>query len=232
MVRIIGHRGAAGEEPENTLRSFSKAVELGADMVELDIRICASGELVVIHDETVDRTTNGSGRVNDLDFSKLRKLDAGSGEMIPTLDEVIELIDGCLGLDIELKDPGTAEQVRKILDKANDEGIIDGENIIVSSFDPSILLDFKGRDGFYKMGVLVQNNPWGAEEFGSMISAFSVHPEFEFLTEEFVSRSHRMDLKVIPWTVNEIGDIRRMVGMGCDGIVTDYPGRVREILGS
>ena len=94
MVLRIGHRGAAGHAPENTLVSFEKAIDLGCDMTELDVHICGSGELVVIHDETVDRTTNGSGRVSELTLREIKILDAGDGEEIPTLEEVLELLRG------------------------------------------------------------------------------------------------------------------------------------------
>ena len=105
MVVKVGHRGAAGHEPENTLRSFRKALDLGADMVELDVHLCGTGELVVIHDETVDRTTDGSGSVRDMPFHELRGLDAGKGERIPTLREVLDLLEGRAGVNIELKGP-------------------------------------------------------------------------------------------------------------------------------
>jgi len=103
MVVNVGHRGAAGHEPENTLRGFRRAMELGADMVELDVQICSSGEMVVIHDDTVDRTTNGTGAVDELTFEELRRLDAGGGERIPTLDEVIDVADREIGVNVELK---------------------------------------------------------------------------------------------------------------------------------
>jgi glycerophosphoryl diester phosphodiesterase len=107
MVYVIGHRGAAGHAPENTLRSFHKAVELGADMVELDVHLCATGEPVVIHDDTVDRTTDRSGRVRDLSLDELKALDAGDGERVPTLVEVIDEMSGRAALNVELKGLGS-----------------------------------------------------------------------------------------------------------------------------
>src|SRR6056297_2287931 len=106
MVLKIGHRGAMGYEPENTLRSFKKAIELNVDMVELDVYVCSSGELVVIHDDKVDKTTNGKGYVSEKSFDELRKLDAGMGEKIPTLQEVLDLIDKRAKVNIELKGKG------------------------------------------------------------------------------------------------------------------------------
>jgi len=111
MVLRIGHRGAAGHAPENTLASFRKAIELGLDMTELDVHVCASGELVVIHDENVDRTTNSKGWVSKLSLTELKRLDAGAGETVPTLAEVLDLLKDRIMLNIELKGLGTAEPV-------------------------------------------------------------------------------------------------------------------------
>ena len=115
MVLRIGHRGAAGRAPENTLFSFEKAVLLGCDMTELDVHLCRSGEIVVIHDETVDRTTDGSGRVSDLTLNELKLLNAGQGEAIPTLYEVLSLLRDMISLNIELKGLGTAKPVSDLV---------------------------------------------------------------------------------------------------------------------
>src|SRR3990172_151413 len=111
----VGHRGAGGYAPENTLASFRKALELKVDMFELDVRLCRSGEVVVLHDETVDRTTDGSGAAGDLSFSQLKKLEAGRGEKIPTLEEVLELAAGKCGVNIELKGENTEQPVAGII---------------------------------------------------------------------------------------------------------------------
>lgn len=122
MVVKVGHRGAAGHEPENTLRSFRRAMELGADMVELDVHLCGSGELVVIHDETVDRTTDGTGEVAKMTLDEMRALDAGKGERIPTLQEVIDLATGRMDINIELKGLGTAGPALEHIEDAVDNG--------------------------------------------------------------------------------------------------------------
>ena len=108
---IIGHRGACGYEPENTLVSFARAVNMGVDMIELDVYACKTGELVVHHDDTVDRMTNGHGNVIDMSFAELRSLKVAGIEQIPTLSEVIDLIDHKVPIDIELKGPGTAKPI-------------------------------------------------------------------------------------------------------------------------
>ncbi len=110
-MKIIGHRGACGYEPENTISSFKKALELGVDAIELDVYVLGRGELVVIHDDKVDRTTNGKGYVLDYSFEELRKLDAGNGQTIPTLEEVLDLVNMKTSVNIELKGTGTAKAV-------------------------------------------------------------------------------------------------------------------------
>ncbi|MEO0143058.1 MAG: glycerophosphodiester phosphodiesterase family protein [candidate division WOR-3 bacterium] len=109
MIEIIGHRGARGIEPENTIRSFKKAIELKVDYIECDVHLTKDGHIVLIHDHTLDRTTNGTGYVNDYSFDAIRKLDAGKGEKIPTLQELIDLIKGKVKAHIELKDEKATE---------------------------------------------------------------------------------------------------------------------------
>ncbi len=135
MILKIGHRGAMGHEPENTMLSFQRAIEFGVDMVELDIHLCHSGELVVIHDETVDRTTNGSGRVKDKSLVTLQGLDAGFGQKISTLMEILNFIDKKVKVNIELKGEGTVEPLYKIIQKYISKHGWSYEDFYVSSFD-------------------------------------------------------------------------------------------------
>lgn len=229
MFRIIGHRGVPSAEPENTPRSFRKAVELGCDMVETDLRLCGSGEVVAIHDETVDRTTDGSGFVSDMNLDQIRSLDAGSGERIPTLPEVLGTLAGRCGVNLELKGRGTPSPVIDVLDEFVEGKKMSGEEIIISSFDPTLLMETLEITSEYRIGVLVKNNPFGSEEFADRISAFSVHPQYDFINLEFVESSHELGLEVYPWTVNGTADIEMVMGMGCDGVITDYPERALNI---
>ena len=139
MVQRIGHRGAAGHAPENTQASFRKAIELGCDMTELDVHVCASGDVVVIHDETLDRTTNGKGNVSDHTLTELKQLDAGKGEQIPLLQEVLELLKDRIMLNIELKGLGTAEPVYKIVKKTG----WSNQDLTVTSFNRDMLTEYK-----------------------------------------------------------------------------------------
>ena len=226
MVVKVGHRGAAGHEPENTLRSFRKALDLGADMVELDVHLCGTGELVVIHDETVDRTTDGSGSVRDMPFDELRGLDAGKGERIPTLREVLDLLDGRAGVNIELKALGTAEPVHEAIRDAIGRPGWSHESILVTSFHLGELTELRGLSDEARIGVLVSGDPREVLEYAELIGAYSVNPHFGRTSREFVVDAHGRGLKVFVWTVNELGDIERMKAMGVDGIISDYPDRV------
>jgi glycerophosphoryl diester phosphodiesterase len=116
-MQIIGHRGASGYEPENTLRSFQKAIDLGVEMIELDVYTCKSGELVVMHDDKVNRTTNGNGYVFNMTLTELKTLDAGKGEKVPTLVEVFDLINKKIAINVELKGEGTAESTAELIQK-------------------------------------------------------------------------------------------------------------------
>lgn len=226
MVLRIGHRGAAGYEPENTLRSFEKAVDLGVDMIELDVQICATGEIVVIHDTSVDRITDGKGLVKNLSLQELKDLDIGKGERIPLLSEVLDLVSGRAGLNIELKSKGTPEPVNDLLHRNIGRKGWMKEQFMVSSFHPGVLLDFSRICEGIRTAVLIENMPYGADEFGSMIGSYSVNPNFRYLREDFVKSTHDRDMKVIPWTVDNPHDIKRMIDLGVDGIISDYPDRI------
>jgi len=225
MVLSIAHRGASAYAPENTMLSFSKAIELGCDMLELDVHLCSTGEVVVIHDHTVDRTTDGKGDVGSLTLEEVRGLDAGFGEKVPTLEEVLELSMGRTGLNVELKGKGTPGPVLGSLKAALDGGWR-AQDLIVSSFDPQLLLEFsKGGSGI-PMGFLIDRRPDLSIEFALELGASSVHTNHAFTTWEFLYKAHRAGLKVNVWTVNEAKDIQDMIALGVDGVISDRPERV------
>jgi glycerophosphoryl diester phosphodiesterase len=226
MVYVIGHRGAAGYAPENTLRSFHKAVELGADMVELDVHLCATGEPVVIHDDTVDRTTNGSGRVQGLSLDELKALDAGEGEEVPTLVEVINEMSGRVAINVELKGLGCVDRVHEVISGAVGDGLVSQEGLLVSSFNLGMLDWMRALSDDVRLSVLVGDSPGKVLEFAQRVGAYSVNPYHKRMNLESVSSAHGLGLKVYPWTVNESGDIVRVKAMGVDGIISDYPDKV------
>lgn len=220
----IGHRGAMGHAPENTLASIRKALELGAPCMEIDVYF-VDGQLVVFHDHRLERTTNGFGYLVDQKFSELRALDAGNGEKIPTLQEVFEAIHYKAGLNIELKGPDTAGPVTEFISKARKSGWND-DLILISSFNHRELQRVRRMDPRIKLGAMMVGLPLDDAAFAASLDAYSVHISFEFIDRRFVNDAHDRRLRVFVFTVNHPEDIKKMEELGVDGIFTDYPDRV------
>ena len=229
-MKIIGHRGARGHAPENTLASMQKAIDLGADMVEFDVYALPSGEVVLMHDHRVDRTTSGDGRVLSHAFESLRQLDAGDGELVPTLQEVLDLIDGKVGVNIELKGPETAERVAGIIEEYVQKSQWSRERFLVSSFDHHELKKFSKVAPTIAIAALEHTIPLSYAAFPEAIGAVAVNPNHEFISQEYVNDAHKRGLKVYVYTVNHPEDIAHMQELGVDGIITDYPGEALRIL--
>lgn len=226
VVFKIGHRGAMGTEPENTLRSFSKALELGVDMIELDVHLCKSGELVVVHDNKVDRTTNGKGYVSRKSLAELKILNAGKGEKIPTLPEVLDLIDGKVKINIELKGKETARLVAELIEKYVSIHNWQYENFLVSSFDHLELKKFHKLNPAVKIGILFKRAPLRLSSLIEKLNPWSIHPPLKIVNRKFVDAMHKKGKQVFVWTVNEKKDIGRMRALGVDGIFSDFPDRL------
>jgi glycerophosphoryl diester phosphodiesterase len=222
----IGHRGAMGHAPENTLLSFRKALQLGANCVEGDV-YSVDGRLFVIHDDRLDRTTNGSGSLNDHDFNYLRSLDAGEGEKIPTLEELFITINMKAGVNIELKGPGTESPVVDFIAARRKEGWHD-DLILVSSFDHKALEAVRRMDSSIKLGALIADPPVDAVAAAVGLGAYSVHLSLKFVDRTFVDDAHLHGLKVFVFTVNDPDHILRMEEFGVDGVFTNYPERVLQ----
>ncbi len=220
----IGHRGAMGYEPENTLLSIQKAIELGADYVEIDIHL-VDGQLVVIHDETLDRTTNFKGFLANYTFEELRKADAGKGQQIPTLDEVIELTKNKVGLNIELKGKGTAQPVQRLLSRLTTEH---KSSILVSSFHLHELVLFKELDKTVRIGVLSNKRIEQVLPNAVELSAFSINIGTKAATQLFVDKAHQTGFKVYVYTVNTVEEQLQMKNLGVDGVFSNYPDRVLD----
>ena len=220
----IGHRGAMGHAPENTLLSFKKALEIGAPCVEADVYF-VDGHLLVFHDDRLERTTNGSGYLMDHDFEYLRSLDAGKGARIPTLGEVFETIDLKAGVNIELKGPGTARPVVELIAELRGKGWHD-ELILVSSFNHRELETVRRLDPTIRLGTLMTALPVDDTAFAAALGAWSVHLALEFIDRGFVDDAHDRGLKAFVFTVNHPEDIEKMAALGVDGVFTNYPDRV------
>ncbi|HEY8991866.1 MAG TPA: glycerophosphodiester phosphodiesterase [Luteolibacter sp.] len=220
----IGHRGAAGHEPENTLRSVRRAIELGAHAVEIDVQL-VDGHLVVFHDATLGRITGARGRLARTSFARLRELDAGGGERIPTLEEVCDAVDRRVLLQIELKGRHTADAVAaSIARRVRHCGWRYGD-FLVSSFHHRELARLAG--GPIPLGILYAKSPARFPRLASALGAVSIHCRPEYATPALLARAHERGLKVFVFTVNDRRAIARLRDLGVDGVFTDYPERAR-----
>lgn len=217
----IGHRGACGHAPENTLASFRLALDMGCPWIELDV-YAVGDELVVIHDDTLERTTNGSGAVMDQSLAQLRALDAGDGQQIPLLSEVCGLGAGQCGINIELKGPATGGPVSAFLDELCTGSVWTPEHFLLSSFRHGELEDasrvYRHAPLFGKAGDFVKT----ALRHG----AFSVNLSLSLVDQAVVQAAHAEGLRVYVYTVNEPADISWVRSIGADGIFTNFPDRV------
>ncbi len=216
-MMIIGHRGAAALEPENTLLSIERAMDIGVDAVEIDVHLSKDKELVVIHDATVDRTTNGTGPVSSYTVQEIKRLDAGKGEAIPTLQEVIDLIDKQVLLIIELKEEGTERSVVDLLVRNN---LFDKACVI--SFWHRLVKTVKEMDGRIKTGVLLVGSPVDAC-IAAQASADALVMKYSFVDRELVKMAHEKGLKVFIWNIDDQDLLKPYVDMGVDAIGTNDP---------
>ncbi len=224
-VLTIGHRGAKGYYPENTLASFAHALALGCDWIELDVYL-AHGELLVIHDKAVDRTTNGHGLISDYSLAALRALDAGNGQQIPLLGEVLDMIDGRCGVNVELKGPGTAAPVSECLNNYVQRGWPQSA-FLISSFDH---LELARADPGFRRGVLFGALPADWLASCQALSGWSANFYQKDVTPDLVNTAHDNGLKVLTYTANDHEDIQRVLNAGVDGVFSDYPDRVLAAL--
>ena len=220
---IFGHRGAAGLAPENTLGSFARAVELGVDGVEMDVRMCGE-RTVVIHDVDVDRTTDGSGPVADHSFTALRNLDAGCGQTVPTLQEALESLPREVIVNIELKGPGTGEPVAKIVQRQM-AGNRRSHLLLVSSFDYAELGRFRSLCPEVACAPLARRWTTGLRGTAKQLSAWSVNLSDRAATARRVARVRSWGCRCLVYTVNDPERGRQLRSWGADGLFTDFPDR-------
>ena len=222
----IGHRGARGYEPENTLIGFQKAVALDVDQIELDIHSSADGEIMVIHDETIDRTTNGNGYVNSFTRLELHQFQIEGQQYIPTLIEVLNLIDRKCSINIEIKSNGLANKLVGIIEQYVTEKQWKYSDFIVSSFEWDNLEKVRLLNPSIPIAVLTETSIEDALAFAKRIKAQAINPDFQLLSIENVSQMQQAGFQVFPWTVNEIEDIKRIQSYKVDGIISDFPDRL------
>ncbi len=223
---IIGHRGAMGHETENTLPSIQKAIDLGVDMIEIDVFKIKSGEIVVFHDNTVDRLTNGPGSIEEYNILELKKLIVNGGHQIPMLQDVLKLIDNKVALNIELKGAGTADRVNFIMDYYINKKNWSPANFIISSFNWDELKEMRRLNPDVAIAVLTEENPIDAIPIAKELKAVAINPYFKKLDLEVANQIHAAGFKIYTWTVNEPKDIDAMKKIAVDGIITNFPERV------
>lgn len=222
---IIAHRGASGTQPENTLASFQKAITLGAEMIELDVHLCKTGELVVIHDYTVNRTTSGYGFVSNKTFSELKSLDTGNGEKIPTLNEVFELASGKAKINIELKGKNVATETATLIMSVIQEKKWKDEDFVISSFHHRQLKEFHALMPYVPIGILYEKYPAGYQKLAHELNASSINLSINHVNETLVEEIHQNGWEVWIYTINNLEEFEKMKVMGVDAIFTNFPER-------
>ncbi len=222
---VIGHRGAAGRVAENTVASARHALAAGVDGVEFDVR-AHGGRLIVLHDATLQRTTNGRGPYQALSLASLRALDAGGGEPIPLLEEMLAPLGGGLLVNVEVKQAGIAHTVVSALEAwlAAHPGW--RSTLLLSSFDIGTTQALAARRGDMRLGMLYEDDLDDALARARALDAWSLHMPLHDVSPAAVERAHALGLAVLVYTVNAIADVERCAAARVDGVFTDYPERV------
>lgn len=227
-MQIIAHRGASGDYPENTLLAIEQAIVQGADAIEIDV-FAVQGELIVIHDHHLARTTNGTGSIYQYSLVELMQLDAGRGQRIPMLWQVLELINGKCWLNIELKGDDTVAPLLALLDKAEQQLGFDLQTLVISSFNHHLLAAIKQARSQLKLGALTASLPLDYAAFASQLQAYSVNCDVSFVNKAFVDDAKARGLKVFVYTVDQPDDIQRLKAYRVDGIFSNFPARSRTL---
>ena len=225
-ILTIGHRGAMGHETENTIASIQKALDLNVDMIEIDVFRITSGEIVVFHDEKIDRLTNGSGEIESLDLEALKNLTVVGNHKIPLLSEVLDVINHKVPLNIELKGPETSEGVINIINTYMENEGWALDDFLISSFNWEELEHMRRINKDIEIAVLTEDNPLDAISIANDLNAVAINPNYLSLTKKNVSEIKSRGFKIFTWTVNDTEQISNMRKLGVDGIFTNYPERV------
>jgi glycerophosphoryl diester phosphodiesterase len=218
MAMIMGHRGAPADEPENTLRSFRRALAVGVAAVELDVQLTKDGRLAVIHDETLDRTTNGQGRVKDFTLAELQRFDAGRGEPVPSLEEVFDLVQGKGKLVVELKQPEAAPALLRFFQDRQ----AFASATVISFWHPAVKA-LKEAEPRLDTGVLMVGCPADPVGLARAARADTLVLNYRYVNRELVDAAHRQDIKVIVWNIDDPGILKPYLAMNLDAICTNRP---------
>lgn len=234
----IAHRGASGHAPENTLVAFERAVEMGAAFIETDLHLTRDARFVAIHDRTLERTTNGRGPVLDFTLTQLRELEAGMwydrkymGERLPALEEILAFArKHDVVFYLELKYEAAWGMHHALVGALRNPE--DAARTIVISFDPSTLAALRKLDATIMTGLLVEETSADLVQIAVDVGARQLCPRSALVTPALVEQAHGADLHVATWTVNESEDMRAMIAAGVDGVMTDFPDRLRTVVDS
>lgn len=218
---LVGHRGAMGLEPENTLRSFRRAESDGADEIELDLWLSKDGHLVVMHDRDVERTTDGQGEVAALTLAEIKTLDAGLGETVPTFDEVLDVVN--LPMQAEIK---STDAARAVVDTIRERGIVD--KVAVTSFMADVVQAAKEYLPAVDTGLIFSGIPDDSIQQATGVGAAMLCVGVDKLDAEFVSAAHGAGLQVIGWPANTTDQLLRALRAGADGVTSDFPGLLQD----
>ncbi|WP_158209363.1 glycerophosphodiester phosphodiesterase [Myroides phaeus] len=221
----IGHRGAMGHITENTVESIQKAIDLNCDVIEIDVFKIKSGELMVFHDDQLDRLTNVTGNIEDYTYNELQKVKVNGVYQIPTLEKIIETIDRKAVLNIELKGNNTAKETHQLIQLFINKGWTNTD-FIISSFKWNELEKMRSLNNSIDIAVLTEEEPADAIAFAKQINAVAINPYHKDLNALNASKIREANLKIYPWTVNDQEDINRMKELKVDGIITNYPERI------
>jgi len=239
---VIAHRGASGAAPENTMAAFRKAVELGAGFIETDLQLSRDARLVALHDDTLERTTNGRGPVSSKTLEELRKLDAGNwfrpsgqgtaafaGERIPTVEEILAFgREHEIGLHLEVKPTGPSGAEHDIVGALHDSNEV--ARSVVLSFSASVLKRIRQLDPLVMTGFLFSDRMPSPVAAAVGAGARQLLPRADHATRELVTEAHAYDLRVVAWTADSHADMQKLIAAGVDGIITDYPDRLVDLL--
>ena len=231
-ITIVGHRGACGYAPENTLSSFKKAIECNVDMIEFDVRKCASGELVVFHDAKVDRITDGEGYIASKSLQELKQLKVLGAETMVTLCEALDFIDRRVKIYIELKDLCIVDEVLGIIEHYVNCKQWKYSEFIVGSYDHTQLCTIRTAKKEIFVAALLYGIPIGFGSCGADSNAHIICLDSEFITQQLVDDIHQRDMLVYVYTVNDEYQLLRVLAYGIDGIITDFPDDIRRMCNS
>jgi len=224
-VLRIGHRGAAGHAPENTLAAIRRGIALGSDFVEVDVQSTRDERLVLMHDTFVDRTTNGAGLVSELTWAELQRLDAGNGERVPSLEAALAAASGHAGVILEAKTPGIGPAIHRAVQASDFSG-----PVIYASFLHADILAIRSIDPLARTMALIESIPPAGVAFARDANATLVGLAIDSAAPGFIAALHNAGLEVLLYTVNEPSLIRTAIHLGADGIISDYPDRVPKTL--